>query len=133
VPPGFPLQNAMRRVARGGGKPQFYWVCALGTSIETLARQLKTGIGIRSVRSKRSVRSPHLGANNIRGTSNMSRYHGDQYWTEIQTRAIRDWRGFGDDDIDALHALRREREVRTRDERAKARNHRRNERREFDA
>jgi hypothetical protein len=32
----------MRRVARGGRKPQFYWVCALGTSIEILARQLKT-------------------------------------------------------------------------------------------
>ena len=63
----------------------------------------------------------------------MSRYHGDQYWTEIQTRAIRDWRGFSDDDVDAFHALRREREVRTRDERAKARIHRRNERREFDA
>jgi hypothetical protein len=62
----------------------------------------------------------------------MSRYHGDQYWTEIQARAVRDWRGFSDDDIDTFHALRREREVRTRGERAKARDRRRNQRREFD-
>jgi hypothetical protein len=54
----------------------------------------------------------------------MSRYHGDQYWTEIQSRAVRDWRGFSDDDIDTLHALHHEREIRARDERVRARNYR---------
>lgn len=62
----------------------------------------------------------------------MSRYHGDQYWTEIQNRAIRDWRGFSDDDVDALHALRHEREIRARDERERARNYRRTEQRGSD-
>ncbi|HEY2397020.1 MAG TPA: hypothetical protein VGH81_13735 [Rudaea sp.] len=57
----------------------------------------------------------------------MSRYHGDQYWTEIQTRARRDWREFNDDDVDAFQAMRHEREVRARDERARARSHRRTE------
>jgi hypothetical protein len=57
----------------------------------------------------------------------MSRYHGDQYWTEIHMRAIRDWREFSDDDIDVLHAVRHEREVRARDERARVRNYRRSE------
>jgi hypothetical protein len=60
----------------------------------------------------------------------MSRYHGDQYWTEIHSRAVRDWRAFSDDDIDTLHAVRHEREVRDRDERIRARNYRRSEGRE---
>ncbi len=55
----------------------------------------------------------------------MSRYHGDQYWTEMHARAKRDWRGFSDDDVDAFHAIRHEREVRDRDRRTLARNHRR--------
>ena len=63
----------------------------------------------------------------------MSRYHGDQYWTEIHSRAVRDWRGVSDDDIDTLHAVRHEREVRGRDERLRARNYRRTERREAEA
>lgn len=60
----------------------------------------------------------------------MSRFHGDQYWIEIQTRAVRDWHGFNDDDIDTLHAVRHEREIRARDERSRARNYRRTEFRE---
>ena len=57
----------------------------------------------------------------------MSRHHGDQYWTEIHKRAICAWRELSDDDIDVLHAVRHEREVRARDERARVRGHRRAE------
>ena len=57
----------------------------------------------------------------------MSRYHGDQYWTEIHARTMRDWREFNDDDVDAFHAIRHEREVRARDQRAFARSQRRME------
>lgn len=62
----------------------------------------------------------------------MSRYHGDQYWTEMQTRALRDWREFSDEDVDTFHAIRHEREVRARDERVRARDLRRDALRDSD-
>ena len=51
----------------------------------------------------------------------MSKYHGEQYWTGIQHQAIRNWRELNDDDFDTLRAMRYEREIRQRGERAQAR------------
>jgi hypothetical protein len=63
----------------------------------------------------------------------MSRFHGEQSWTEIRMRAVRDWRAFDDDDIDTLHAVRHEREVRARDDRGRARICRRSDEHELEA
>ena len=51
----------------------------------------------------------------------MSKYHGEQFWTGIQHQVIRDWRELNDDDFDTLRAMRHEREIRQRGERAQAR------------
>lgn len=62
----------------------------------------------------------------------MSKYHGEQYWTEIHSQTIREWRDLNEDDFDALRALRYEREVRMRDQRARARRYRRSETRDLE-
>ena len=62
----------------------------------------------------------------------MSKYHGEQYWTAFHHQTIRDWRDLNDDDFDALRAMRHEREVRARDQRARARRDRRTDSRDLD-
>ncbi|HEX6834702.1 MAG TPA: hypothetical protein VF132_14280 [Rudaea sp.] len=62
----------------------------------------------------------------------MSKYHGDQYWTDIHHQTIRDWREMNDDDFDTLRAMRHEREVRQRDQRARARRYRQYEARDME-
>jgi len=51
----------------------------------------------------------------------MSRYHGEQYWAEIRHHAKNGWRDLSDDDLDTFDAMRRDREVRWRDQRTRAR------------
>jgi hypothetical protein len=62
----------------------------------------------------------------------MSRYHGDQYWTEIRQHAKYGWRDLSDDDLDTIDAMRRDREVRSRDQRSRARRSKWSERRELE-
>lgn len=57
----------------------------------------------------------------------MSKYHGEQYWTDIHHQTIRDWRDLNDDDFDTLHAMRHEREVRAREYRTRVRRYRRSD------
>ena len=63
----------------------------------------------------------------------MSRFHGEQYWSEIQHRAKRAWRELNDEDFDHMEALRRDREVRSRDQRGRARRRRLGEYRESES
>jgi hypothetical protein len=51
----------------------------------------------------------------------MSRYHGEQYWTQVRHHARYGWRDLSDDDLDTIAAMRRDHEVRTRDQRTRAR------------
>ena len=51
----------------------------------------------------------------------MSRFHGEQYWTEIRQHAKYGWRDLSEGDLDTLDKMRRDREVRSRDERSRAR------------
>jgi hypothetical protein len=62
----------------------------------------------------------------------MSKYHGDQSWTEIHSQTIREWRDLNDDDFDTLRAMRFEREVRMRDQRQRARHYRQTESRDIE-
>jgi hypothetical protein len=51
----------------------------------------------------------------------MSKYHGEQYWSEIRHQTLQSWRELSEDDFDTLRAIRHDREVRTRDQRSRAR------------
>lgn len=51
----------------------------------------------------------------------MSKYHGEQYWSEIRHQTLQGWRYLNDDDFDPLRAIGHDHEVRTRDQRARAR------------
>jgi hypothetical protein len=63
----------------------------------------------------------------------MSKYHGEQYWSEIRHQTLHAWRELGDEDFDTLRAIRHDREVRTRDQRARARRERQIERHDLEA
>ena len=60
----------------------------------------------------------------------MSRFHGEQYWTEIRQHAKYGWRDLSEGDLDTLDKMRRDREVRSRDERSRARRNRWSDNRE---
>ncbi len=62
----------------------------------------------------------------------MSRYHGEQFWSEIRHQTLQDWRDLSDDDFDTLRAIRHEREVHLRDQRARARRDRQTQRRDVE-
>ena len=51
----------------------------------------------------------------------MSRYHGEQYWTEVRQHAKYGWRELSDDELDAMDAMRRDHQVRDRDQRSRLR------------
>jgi len=51
----------------------------------------------------------------------MSRFHGEQCWSEIRHQAKHAWRELSDDELDIMESVQREREVRTRDQRSRAR------------
>ena len=51
----------------------------------------------------------------------MSKYHGDQYWSEIRHQTLQGWRDLSDDDFDALRSIGHTREVKTRSQRERAR------------
>jgi len=51
----------------------------------------------------------------------MSRFHGEQYWTEIRQHARCAWRGLSEDDLDTIARMCRDHEVRSRCERSRAR------------
>jgi hypothetical protein len=54
----------------------------------------------------------------------MSRYHGEQSWHEIRHQALQGWRDLSEDDLETLRAIRREHEVRARNERSRSRRER---------
>ena len=51
----------------------------------------------------------------------MSRFHGEQCWTQIRHQAKRAWRELSDDDLAIMDTVQRERAVRMRDRRSRAR------------
>jgi hypothetical protein len=62
----------------------------------------------------------------------MSRYHGEQSWHEIRHQALQGWRDLSEDDFETLRAIRREHEVRERNERSRSRRERHSEFRDVD-
>jgi hypothetical protein len=62
----------------------------------------------------------------------MSRYHGEQFWHEIRHQALQGWRDLGEDDFEALRAIKREHEVRERHQRSRSRRERQTADREVD-
>jgi len=62
----------------------------------------------------------------------MSRYHGEQSWHEIRHQALQGWRDLSEDDFETLRAIRREHEVRERNERSLSRRERQREFRDVD-
>ena len=54
----------------------------------------------------------------------MSKYHGEQYWSEVRHHAKYGWRDLSEDDLDNLDRMRRDHEVRSRDQRSRARRNR---------
>jgi hypothetical protein len=62
----------------------------------------------------------------------MSRYHGEQSWHEIRHQALQGWRDLSEDDFETLRAIRREHEVRERNERCRSRRERHSEFRDVD-
>jgi len=51
----------------------------------------------------------------------MSRYHGEQSWHEIRHQALQGWRDLSEDDFETLRAIRREHQVRERQQRSRSR------------
>jgi hypothetical protein len=62
----------------------------------------------------------------------MSKFHGDQYWSQLRHQVLQDWQDTSEDELEKMHAIRYSREVRARDERARARRERQSESRELD-
>ena len=51
----------------------------------------------------------------------MSKYHGEQYWSHIRQQTLHSWQDLNEEDLETLSAIRHSREVRTRDQRSRAR------------
>ena len=51
----------------------------------------------------------------------MSKYHGDQYWTQLRQRDLDFWLNISEDDFDEFRSVRRANEMRMRNERERAR------------
>lgn len=62
----------------------------------------------------------------------MSKYHGEQFWSEIRHQTLQGWRDVSDDDFDTLRAIKHDREVRIREQRACERRDRQYQRRDFE-
>ena len=54
----------------------------------------------------------------------MSKFHGDQYWSQLRHQMLQGWQETSEDELEKLQALRYSREVRARDQRARARRER---------
>ena len=54
----------------------------------------------------------------------MSKYHGEQYWSHIRQQMLQNWQDLSDEELDTFQAIRHSREVRTRDQRSRARRER---------
>jgi hypothetical protein len=63
----------------------------------------------------------------------MSKFHGEQYWSQLRHQTLQDWHQTSEDDLETLNAIRHSREVRARDLRTRARRERRGEVREYEA
>jgi hypothetical protein len=62
----------------------------------------------------------------------MSKYHGEQYWSEIRHQTLQGWRDVSEDAFDTLRAIRHDREVRIREQRSCERRDRQMQRRDFE-
>lgn len=51
----------------------------------------------------------------------MSKYHGDQYWSNIRHQAARAWRDLSEDDYEPVRAIAYSEQVRARGSRLRAR------------
>jgi hypothetical protein len=51
----------------------------------------------------------------------MSKYHGEQYWSHIRQQTLNGWHDVSEEDLETFNAIRHSREVRTRDQRSRAR------------
>jgi hypothetical protein len=63
----------------------------------------------------------------------MSKYHGEQYWSEMRHQALQGWRELSDDDFDTLRAMRHDHEVRASDQRTRVRRDRQIEYRDLES
>jgi len=54
----------------------------------------------------------------------MSKYHGEQYWSHLRQQTLQDWHQISEDELETWQSIRHSREVRARDERARARRER---------
>ena len=62
----------------------------------------------------------------------MSRYHGEQSWSEMRPQALQSWQDLSEEDMETFNTIRHSREVRTRDQRSRARRVRESEFRDLD-
>jgi hypothetical protein len=62
----------------------------------------------------------------------MSKFHGEQYWSQLRHQTLQDWQQTSEDDLETMNAIRHSREVRARDLRARARRERHAEFREYE-
>ena len=62
----------------------------------------------------------------------MRKYHGEQYWSEIRHQTLQGWRDVSEDAFETLRAIRYDREVRVREQRASVRRDRQMQRRDFE-
>jgi hypothetical protein len=62
----------------------------------------------------------------------MSKYHGEQYWSEIRHQTLQGWRDVSEDAFATLRTIRHDREVRIREQRSCERRDRQMQRRDFE-
>ena len=62
----------------------------------------------------------------------MSKYHGEQYWSHLRQQTLQGWHEISEDEIEQWHSIRHSRDVRARDQRARARRDRRGDVREVE-
>jgi len=62
----------------------------------------------------------------------MSKFHGEHYWSHLRQQTLQSWDDLSEDELETMNAIRHSREVRTRDQRSRARRVRDSEYREFE-
>lgn len=62
----------------------------------------------------------------------MSKYHGEQYWSHLRQQTLHGWHEISEDEIEQWLSIRHSRDVRARDQRARARRDRRGDIREVE-
>jgi hypothetical protein len=62
----------------------------------------------------------------------MSKYHGEQYWSQLRQQTLQGWHEISEDEIEQWHSIRHSRDVQARDQRARARRDRRGDVREVE-